>query len=132
VLDRTIQAIGRVFVGLQAGQGGLDLVYRGRLAQVVGDVDQVAVGAGEVAFENVGTKQLGVAGLDGVEEVAEMVAVACELPDQLLARALLWPLSLLLVGSQQATGRQGGGHRGGQDRVLEELPSGTRGHRNHS
>ena len=81
-----------------------DLIDRGRLAEIVGDVGQVAMGTGEVAFEDVGAQELGVAGLDGIDEVVEMGRVVVELNHQLaggieagiLARVGIAPSAKLL------------------------------------
>ena len=45
-------------------------------AEPVGDVAQVAVGAGEVPLLDVGVEELAVAGPDGLDEVGEVVAAA--------------------------------------------------------
>ena len=39
-----------------AGQRLADLLHRGRLAEIIGDVGQVAVGTGEMAFQDLGVQ----------------------------------------------------------------------------
>ena len=74
VLERPLERIADVLVGLPVGQRVLDLLDRGRLAEVIGDVGQVAVGAREVAFQDLGVQEFRVAGLDRIDEIAEVVA----------------------------------------------------------
>ena len=82
VLERPLAAFRHVFVGLPSGHDVLDLVDRGRLAQVIRNVGQVAVGAGQMPFQDIGMQQFRVASLDRIDEIAEMIAVALELPHQ--------------------------------------------------
>ena len=83
VLERPIQAVGHVLVGLQRGQRLADLVHRGRLAQVIGNIGQVAVGAGEVPFEDVGVQQLVSRALTASTKLAKWSPLALELRHQL-------------------------------------------------
>src|SRR5207245_2526867 len=78
---------GQSFVGvLVVAKGFALLVERLRLAEAVADVAEVAQGAREMTFEDIGVQLLHLAAADGLEEIAEVIAAAAEFLDHLTVR----------------------------------------------
>ena len=65
-------AVGLGIVDERLGRG-IDMQLA---AQPIGDIAQVAIGAGEVALLDIGVQEVMVARLDGLDEIGEVVAAA--------------------------------------------------------
>src|SRR5579875_751103 len=80
VLFHALEGFASVLV---LGEGLRRLAERLFVTEAIADVAQMAQGAGEMAFENVGVEVLDLAAADGLDEVAIMVFAAVEFLDDL-------------------------------------------------